>query len=364
MSNLKRHVKGGKVKWVITVIAFLVVAVILVGIALQVFMPEGQRPSNWVNNVQDGQPNEQDEQPAEANRGEAVIGDITERGVSLKAVKLSATDYASNGVSPLALSAYTLTATVLPENATNKAVTWSMAWDNAQSEWASGKDISDYILLSGTDSLTVTVTCLEPFGEPLTITCTSQDNAEAQATCSVNFRQAVSSFGLKFTAEGQEYDITTSPTLPISGEYTSEATYEKTAGTIESEFATSVQISFTDSFKLAMEESWGISWGKGYNYVYTVEQGTAIKLQDVLINCATTVDEQGTYINNPNYAPAVYNQIMSFIADYDGAIFAIRFTITNTVTEEQSVYVYECGISGSMVYHVESVGLNESEIVF
>ena len=355
--------KSNKFWHVLTVCGCIIIAVLTTAICLQSCLPEGQRPSDWVNNVQDGQPNEQDEQPAEANRGEAVIGDITERGVSLKAVKLSATDYASNGVSPLALSAYTLTATVLPENATNKAVTWSMAWDNAQSEWASGKDISDYILLSGTDGLTVTVTCLEPFGEPLTITCTSQDNTEAKATCSVNFREAVSSYSLKFTDE-QEYDITTSPTLPISGEYTSEATYEKTAGTIESEFATSVQISFTDSFKLAMEESWGINWGKGYNYVYTVEQGTAIKLQDVLISCATTVDERGTYIDNPNYAPAVYNQIMSFIADYDGAIFAIRFTITNTVTEEQSVYVYECGISGSMVFHVESVGLNDTDIVF
>ena len=355
--------KSNKFWHVLTVCGCIIIAVLTTAICLQSCLPEGQRPSDWVNNVQDGQPNEQDEQPAEANRGEAVIGDITERGVSLKAVKLSATDYASNGVSPLALSAYTLTATVLPENATNKAVTWSMAWDNAQSEWASGKDISDYILLSGTDGLTVTVTCLEPFGEPLTITCTSQDNTEAKATCSVNFREAVSSYSLKFTDE-QEYDITTSPTLPISGEYTSEATYEKTAGTIESEFATSVQISFTDSFKLAMEENWGVSWGKGYNYVYTVEQGTAIKLQDVLISCATTVDERGTYIDNPNYAPAVYNQIMSFIADYDGAIFAIKYTITNTATEEQSVYVYECGISGSMVYHVESVGLNESEIVF
>lgn len=39
MSNLKRHVKGGKIKWVITAIVMLVIIAVLTAICIRVFMP-------------------------------------------------------------------------------------------------------------------------------------------------------------------------------------------------------------------------------------------------------------------------------------------------------------------------------------
>ena len=87
--------------------------------------------------------------------------------MQLTASKLSSSEYAENGVSTQAESAYTLTATVKPEDAENKAVDWSIAFVNASSAWASGKSVTDYVTVtpSADGALTAVVTNLGEFGE-------------------------------------------------------------------------------------------------------------------------------------------------------------------------------------------------------
>ena len=100
--------------------------------------------------------------------------------------------------------ALTITATVSPDNsADNTGLDWSMAFKNPSSEWATGKTLSDYMMLtpSGEDaagSKTVSVKCLKPFGEQVVITATSQDNPEVTASCTADFAQRVESATLKF----------------------------------------------------------------------------------------------------------------------------------------------------------------------
>lgn len=89
-------------------------------------------------------------------------------------------------------STATITATVLPETAANRNVTWSIAWANADSSFASGKDVSDYITLSSNGNV-ATVECLQPFGEKINVVASSASTPEISATCVLNYVRRIES---------------------------------------------------------------------------------------------------------------------------------------------------------------------------
>lgn len=104
----------------------------------------------------------------------------------------------SNTVSnsePFTEKSVKLTATVKPDHATNKALNWSVNWVDSQSNWASGKNISDYLTLS-IDGVIATLTCKAPFGEKANIVAQSVDNANAKSTCVIDF---LSDFKIKYS---------------------------------------------------------------------------------------------------------------------------------------------------------------------
>lgn len=125
--------------------------------------------------------------------GGALLGESTEQGVKLMSQELTREEYAANGVTPLAESAYMLTATIEPENASNKAVDWSVEFVDPSSSWASGKSVTDYVTVTPTSdgALTATVANLGAFGEQIKVTVTSRDNPEAKAECTVDYAQKV-----------------------------------------------------------------------------------------------------------------------------------------------------------------------------
>lgn len=106
----------------------------------------------------------------------------------LMRLSVTRTTAADGGYEPV-----TLTATVLPETATDKTVDWAVAFVNPSSEWASGKTVTDYVTVtpSSDGSTTATVQCLEDFGEQIVVTVTSRDNPEATAQCTVDFAKRI-----------------------------------------------------------------------------------------------------------------------------------------------------------------------------
>lgn len=77
-------------------------------------------------------------------------------------------------------------------DATDKTVTWSIAWVNSESEWASGKNIDNYITLDANDATnTVTVNCLQAFGEQAIITCKADGASDLEATATVDFKKRI-----------------------------------------------------------------------------------------------------------------------------------------------------------------------------
>ena len=133
------------------------------------------------------------EVPPEEVGGGVIINESEGSGMKLTATKLSSTEYAANGVSAQAESAYTLTATVMPSDATNKKVDWSVTFVNPSSSWATGKVITDYVTImpSADGALSAVVTNLGEFGEQIKVTVTSRDNSGAYATCTVDYVQKV-----------------------------------------------------------------------------------------------------------------------------------------------------------------------------
>ena len=182
---MRRYSNKGVIAAIIAVV-LAVVLVLVCGIGSSWFT-NGDF-STWFNSW--GKGNEELEQGNE--EGGAVIGEVEENGISLMSAKIASADYDEYGVSPLAETAYTLTATITPSDASNKAVSWSAAWKNSSSSWANGKSVSDYVSISS-NGLTATVECLQAFGEQIIITVKSTSNSNASATCTVDYSQKLTS---------------------------------------------------------------------------------------------------------------------------------------------------------------------------
>ena len=87
----------------------------------------------------------------------------------------------------------TIQANIKPDNATNKNVSWSVAFVNPQSAWATGKNVSDYVTVTpqSPGSNIATVECLKPFGEQIKLTVVIESNPEVKAESTVDFAKRI-----------------------------------------------------------------------------------------------------------------------------------------------------------------------------
>ena len=131
-------------------------------------------------------------------------GNIESNGIMLTSAKIAPAAYSENGISAQAESAYTLTATVMPANSDNKLIDWSVAWVNTASDWATGKKVSDYVTVTpqSDGSLTATVQCKQAFGEKVSVKAKSRFNADAYATCEIDYVKRVSAASFAVNKNG------------------------------------------------------------------------------------------------------------------------------------------------------------------
>lgn len=127
------------------------------------------------------------------NESGAILTVAENKGIKLATAELPSSEYDEYGISAQAESAYTLTATITPSYASNKAVDWSVAFANASSTWASGKTVTDYVTVTPTSdgALTAIVENIKDFGEQILVKVTSRDNPSAEATCTVDYAKRV-----------------------------------------------------------------------------------------------------------------------------------------------------------------------------
>ena len=166
--------------------------------------------SDWFTDWSKFQPEQQEEQLPANENGEtasgAFVSEGESNGIKMMTAKIAAADYDEYGISPMAETAYQLTATITPENADNKAVDWSVSFVNPSSSWANGKTVTDYVTVTPTSdgALTANLECKQAFGEQIKVTVTSRDNFNATATCTVDYAKRVKSASFKFWSPNNE----------------------------------------------------------------------------------------------------------------------------------------------------------------
>ena len=165
-----------------------------------------------------------DQKPDEGKGGGAIItpgdndkeGDKESAKIQLSSRKLAPDEYAVNGVSDKAESAYTLTATIVPSDATYKDLVWSVLPDDGK------------VTISKTGSSTATVQVMGPFDTQHIVTVKSFDQPEVSKSCKVDYLKEflgataeVSDSGRKistgYSDEGSEYliEVTVTPELGV-----------------------------------------------------------------------------------------------------------------------------------------------------
>ena len=193
-----------RTNWIVTVIALALVAILSIGLLCALFI----------------QPRDNDEEAVPKDG--AIISETAENGISLMSAKIMPVAYAESGVSALADTAYTLTATVEPDYSGEKEFDWEVSFQNASSSWANGKTVTNYVTVTPTSdgANTATVECKQAFGEKIIVTCTSRDYAGLSATCTVDYAQRIT--GMDVTLEGSR---TGNRDIPEGEEVTINFTY-------------------------------------------------------------------------------------------------------------------------------------------
>lgn len=142
-NELERHKTGDKIKWVITLFAFILVFVLLLGLIV-----------GWFDKK---------EQVEQEETGETFI--VTPQNSS-KSMSLTATTFSqAESVITCSNDIYTITANT---SHFDGAINWSMAWTGTEVYWNSSDKtttVTDCVQLTVVNSRTVRVNCLRPFGQ-------------------------------------------------------------------------------------------------------------------------------------------------------------------------------------------------------
>ena len=332
-------------------LAVLLVLVIAGTAALVGVLSDGFK--NWDKFKPDEEQTEQTEETAD--NGGAIIGESVGSGVKVMSAKIAPENYAANGVSAQAETAYTLTATVLPEKASNKAVDWTVSFVNPSSAWATGKTVTDYVTVTPTadGALTANVECLQAFDEQIKVTVTSRNNADATATCLVDYAERVSGYtltlsngGVTISSSDPEYTVTGKSSVSISkGEYT------KTVGTIEENFTGTYVIRGNASFAANMSSI-------GVNATVKQVSGSVVPVGEDIFTSLYQLSPQG---GTP--FPSM-NQLMDYANSHTDIPFAEVYVHLEGEHSDYTCTFSLYGSSGIFTYEVESVSLNQSQIIF
>lgn len=166
--------------------------------------------------------------------GGAILETGTENGIKIIKTKLTSSEYESYGVSSSAETAYTLTATVTPEDTVDKAVDWVVGFVNPSSPWAVGKTATDYVTITPeTDGgLTATAACTGAFAEQIEIRVTLRSNTAATANCLVDYVKKINKVTLGLGEDSPDPQHR-GHSLRIGVETSLKVTFELGAGTVK-----------------------------------------------------------------------------------------------------------------------------------
>ena len=304
----------------------------------------------------------------QTQEGGAVITEGESNGIKLMSAKISPENYDEYGISPMADTAYQLTATITPENATNKAVDWTIAWNGGRgqggggssglrsSEWADGKTVTDYVTVTPTSdgALTANVECLQAFGAQVKITVTSRDNTSVKASATVDYTEKLSSVKATFGSTVLTDGMTKSFDLDASGQPAEvwKFDYTTSAHTIADEYTTTVKISFADGVS-AVESAVGVEFTWAGE---TITSG--MPSFDKTFFDKVFVTESGAVSSNPTQ----YNKLVSALSA-GVTLFEVEVSTAGEYGNKTDTYTINVASDGLNI-RVEGIELGDTSIIF
>ena len=141
----------------------------------------------------------------DGDNGGMIIDEGEGSGIKLMTTKIAAADFEEYGISPMAETAYTITVTPDPVDAMD-TYTWTSSNSSAVS------------VSSTNGGKSCTATCLQAFGEQITLTCKSEQNPDVYAEVTVDYVKRLSSVTLsvnpssvKFGTSATSHTVTATP---------------------------------------------------------------------------------------------------------------------------------------------------------
>lgn len=255
----------------------------------------------------------------------------------------------------------TIQATIKPDNATNKRVSWSVAFVNPQSTWATGKNVNDYITITpqSAGSNIATIDCLKPFGEQVKITVVSESNRNAKAECVVDFAQRIQKVPFDVQCSEEGYSLTD---LDFSMDalyldvgldwdlWIDEPNREYTDYTVEDVFDPELLIYSNEEILQQLNAATGLNLGKTVLAMDRSEGAIYGSLLSAL---------EGEDLNNPES----YNKLNNWLMENsDKALFTLRYkALGNRSTYEAEIPIY---INASQLnVLVTEITLNQSNMI-
>ena len=295
--ELSEHKRSDKVKWIVS---FLLIFVLLAGLI-----------GAWAMLLEDRFKPEEGENQEEVIEDKPDAGNLAE--VKSVALAMQSAAAANGGVSK------TLTATVYPSDARNKAVDWTLEWLDTEKQDV----LSEYLTLvpSSDGANTATLTCLKAFEGEALITVTTREGGYID-TCRVVFVGDPTSLAVSCeeatTASGSfgsYYE------LGVGNSYTFDLTPDNAFGFVGAECSYNYTVTGYGSIKVQQQKystsNDSISWTEGTE-------------STVNINDITTVSK---------YEPSVF----------DWAVDGNKLTVTVNCTPE-SYYTSSQRVGNTITY--------------
>lgn len=186
-----RAAKGTVNKGAIAIIVTILIAALLLGVAVGVMGYGTSGFKDWgFSRFAHKTPaayEQHEEVPEET--GAAIVEPTKSNGMAMLARQATAEEAAFYGIAGVAQeNIFTLSVTYEPEDTTFQETDYSIAFKNPGSEWAQGKNVTDYATLTHSDgSKEATVSVLKAFSEQIIVTASNQKHKEITATTTVDY---------------------------------------------------------------------------------------------------------------------------------------------------------------------------------
>lgn len=226
----------------IVAVCFLLVAVLLCGMMTSWF--KDWNPYCWFGHDYDedgicqkcGEEKPVEEEDDKEDNALAFAG-VSGQGIGLRRIRSVANTSNINGK---AVETQTIEA-VVQGDTDNLSVTWSIAWANAASAWANGKDVNDYVKLSSTTANPIDISCEQAFGEQVILTCTANFDPSVKATATIDYEKRI--LGVEFTCDAINMLSSTYVDMATSDMLTTfNASLKYSDGTVACASATTVKV--------------------------------------------------------------------------------------------------------------------------